>query len=361
MFRPKSRQQKQLPFTKEAIQIKAYELWELRGGERGSPEEDWETAIQLLRDERTVFGRVKHLFHLALKADTPSAALDVIKTGISALGIAATIFAGIGLYLTYQNAQQQQRIAHRQQEIAIEEQRINTERLVTERFTKAVEQLGNQGIDVRIGAIYSLERIAKDSDKDHWAIMEVLTAFVRNRSPISKESSLEGQELPTISTDVQSALTVIGRRDASKDKPPGYLNLKDTNLNRANFTDANLNRANLNRTNLNRANLSRSNLSAAYLNHIFLNGSDLTGVNLSSSDLRGADLRGANLSGTDLTDANLIGANLNGAKNITPAQIKSAKNWQKAYYSPGFRKQLGLPPKPIRTFPIPQPSIKLVP
>lgn len=53
------------------------------------------------------------------------------------------------------------------------------EKQVTERFAKAIEQLGNASIHVRLGAIYALERIAKDSDKDYWQVMEILTAYVR--------------------------------------------------------------------------------------------------------------------------------------------------------------------------------------
>ena len=39
---------------------------------------------------------------------------------------------------------------------------------VTDRYTKAIDQLGpDKGLDVRIGGIYALERIARDSPRDH--------------------------------------------------------------------------------------------------------------------------------------------------------------------------------------------------
>jgi len=51
---------------------------------------------------------------------------------------------------------------------------------VTERFSRAVEQLGDGQLAVRLGAISALEQVAKDSPEDfHWPIMETLTAFVR--------------------------------------------------------------------------------------------------------------------------------------------------------------------------------------
>jgi hypothetical protein len=53
---------------------------------------------------------------------------------------------------------------------------------VTDRYTKAIEQLGSDKLDVRIGGIYALERVARDSAKDHPTVMEVLTAFIREHS-----------------------------------------------------------------------------------------------------------------------------------------------------------------------------------
>ena len=59
---------------------------------------------------------------------------------------------------------------------------LSREGQVTDRYTKAVEQLGSDKLDVRIGGIYALERIARDSAKDHPTVMEVLTAFIRDHS-----------------------------------------------------------------------------------------------------------------------------------------------------------------------------------
>ena len=35
---------------------------------------------------------------------------------------------------------------------------------------------------MRIGGIYALERVARDSEQDHPIVMEVLTAFIREYS-----------------------------------------------------------------------------------------------------------------------------------------------------------------------------------
>ena len=53
---------------------------------------------------------------------------------------------------------------------------------VTDRYTKAIDQLGSDKLDVRIGGIHALERVARDSARDHPTVMEVLAAFIREHS-----------------------------------------------------------------------------------------------------------------------------------------------------------------------------------
>ncbi len=53
---------------------------------------------------------------------------------------------------------------------------------MTDRYTKAIEQLGSDKLDVRIGGLYALERVVSDSPGYHPTVMEVLTAFVREHS-----------------------------------------------------------------------------------------------------------------------------------------------------------------------------------
>jgi hypothetical protein len=61
--------------------------------------------------------------------------------------------------------------------------RVTREGQLTDRYTKAVDQLGSQHLDVRLGGIYALERIARDSPYDRATIEEVLTAYVRDHAP----------------------------------------------------------------------------------------------------------------------------------------------------------------------------------
>jgi anion-transporting ArsA/GET3 family ATPase len=266
--------------------------------------------------------------------DSRTFAIDVVKTIISALGLIATLLAGIGLIVNYFNSQA--------------EMQLTQQRLITERFSKAVEQIGNNKEEVVIGGIYSLERIAKDSPKDQWTIMEVLTSYIRKNSPIpSNIQQLEPEErqkalekLPSVSIPVQAALTVIGRRKVENDQAGDNLaettnpnKIKILDLSRTNLRGADLNEANLNRANLDGANLNRANLYGAYLNRAYLKGADLKGANLFGANLKGAylygaylnraNLKGANLYGAYLYGANLIGANLNRA-NLKGANLYGA-------------------------------------
>jgi hypothetical protein len=58
---------------------------------------------------------------------------------------------------------------------------LNRAGQITERFTRSIDQLGSPELDVRLGGIYALERIARDSRDDHPQVVEVLTAYVTSR------------------------------------------------------------------------------------------------------------------------------------------------------------------------------------
>lgn len=80
---------------------------------------------------------------------------------------------------------------------------------ITERYTQATQLLGAPGREVRTGAIYALERIARDSPRDKATILNVLAAFVRENDPAP---TVPDNKLPKEpSTDVTAALNAIGR------------------------------------------------------------------------------------------------------------------------------------------------------
>jgi hypothetical protein len=259
----------------------------------------------------------------------------------------ATILGGIVLLAGFFGTWQNLKVA--QEKVAQETLRVSQEGQITDRFTKAIEQLGavnakdEKKMVVRLGGIYALERIAAESERDHWPIMEVLCTYVRNVAP--KREKQASSQRPNSSVDehpeadVQAILTVLGRRDSKYERLGQYLNLSDTNVTGAYLSGANLRRAYLSGANLGRADLSGADLSGAYLSDADLSGASLVGATLSAAyfgganlrgaDLSGAYLRGAYLSGAYLGEAHLLKANLRGAylseaKNLTQQQIDEA-------------------------------------
>ncbi|MBT4233714.1 MAG: pentapeptide repeat-containing protein, partial [Marinovum sp.] len=107
--------------------------------------------------------------------------------------------------------------------------------LITDRINTAVTGLGvektvkqtapngkitentDANIEVRLGAVYALERISQDSDRDHMQIMEILCAYIRTNAPWDMDIDVPWDpETPgpfkRPRADIQAALTVIGRR-----------------------------------------------------------------------------------------------------------------------------------------------------
>ena len=372
----------------ELHQIKAQEIYEQRiaKGINGSPEGDWETARRYLtrypqvvrvwrRDRAIAFYRqllrgfwrrlwrsLKTLIviigkilifpfwlfyklpQLFANINTRPFALDVVKTIISAASLIAAIIAAIGLFFNILDARQDR-------EDARQDRQLTQERLITDRFTKAVTQIGSDKEEVVIGGIYSLERIAKDSPKDQWTIMEVLTAFVRKNSPIPpeiqeleelSEEKLEALEkLNPVDIQIQAALTVIGRRDSQRDyasdedpkQNTKRLDLSNSNLRRADlrssilrnadFTRVDLNDADLRNAILRRAILRNAILRRAILNDADLRNAILRRAILNDADLNDADLRSADLRSADLTRADLTRADFSRA-DLSRVDLRSA-------------------------------------
>ena len=251
---------------------------------------------------------------------------------------------------------------------------VNREGQITERFTQAIEQLGktdNEGnklFEIRVGGIYALERIARESEEDYFAIMEVLTAYVRQHARRMPEQKLEGAEeaaieeqykedsredsrgelettgVPTLDPDIQAIMTVLRRRTHSIGHgEPEPLDLRGAHLSGADLSGANLRGAVLSGAVLSGAELQEADLSGAVLSGSYLteaglqeavytgadlSGAHLRGAELSGEDLSGADLSGADLSGADLAYVDLSGANLRGAElsraNLSRANLSGA-------------------------------------
>ncbi len=242
--------------------------------------------------------------HLSGSLDDPTKAAELEDKFRSTL---AQMLGGVvlffGLYLTHR------RVTATEKTVA-----ITQEGQITERFTRAIEQLGEKGLEFRLGGIYALERIANESEKDHWPIMEILTAYIRKNSPNNNMNGDEKTEGRKLSIDIQAALDVLRRRNGEhENKEFREFDLSDTYLVRANLFEVNLEWANLEGANLEGAILAGSNMEMATLAGANLAGATLAGANLGGAVLAGANLAGATLEGVNLEWAILIGANFEGA------------------------------------------------
>jgi hypothetical protein len=256
---------------------------------------------------------------------------ESIRAASAALTAIAAIFGAI--FLCWRTI-----VAHWSARASQHQASIAREAHLTTLFTKAVEFLGatrevkrhetgltmvgstsqlssvpnsvtEPNIEVRLGAIYALERIAKDSERDHWPIMEVLCAYIRNPqnsgTPVLPESgkaftaeSRKSVRSPRI--DVQAALTVIGRR------PPERIQYEVANGLRLNFEGANLQDAILSHADFSRASFKRAALDLARIDFARLETANLWGASMDSAIFQYCRLRDACFASSTLSNASII-------------------------------------------------------
>ena len=251
---------------------------------------------------------------------------------------------------------------------------VAEDKQVTERFSKAVEMLGNENsLYIRLGGIYALERIAKDSPKDHWQVIEVLTAFVREKARLkneqkpfyitdhfagmhedfhedpygdscedySNEDEWDGTTrnpnrnyIYPCPVDIQAILTALGRRIRTHENgEQHHLDLNQTDLRgivlTGDLTGINLQGVNLQWAELKNVEMIGANLTKANLELAKFEGANLQGVNLEDAQLQWArfmstkfckanlknvDFRETTFQESDLSQADLMQSNFSGAK-----------------------------------------------
>ncbi|MFE7057552.1 pentapeptide repeat-containing protein [Streptomyces californicus] len=220
-----------------------------------------------------------------LRKDNLEPADGVVITGFRTMIVAimASIVASLGLFYTHATVQHTR-------EKDREQAALTREGQMTDRYATAIELISASELTKRLGGIYALERIMRDSPKDHETIVEVLAAFVREHAPrpqqdLQAESEREYAPMPE---HVQAALTVLGRRPIREES----------------FA------VNLRNTDLRGLVLPKSRLSGANLGGAFMEYADLSGTELSGAQMERCHLENANLSGAILTQAILKKARL---------------------------------------------------
>lgn len=198
----------------------------------------------------------------------------------------------------------------------------------TDRYANAIAQLASDKLTERLGGIYALEHLMRESAADHSTVVAVLAAFIRERAPTDTDRadqfSLAAQEPESRpGTDVQAALTVLARRP-DRPEPYYFVDLSRTDLRGADLREARLVRADLEQAWLNYANLSSANLKQAMLRGTQFRHAWLVDTNLEDADLIEAQLEQANLGGAQLLNAVLLKANLRKA-HLRSANLESAR------------------------------------
>ena len=208
--------------------------------------------------------------------------------------------------VTWQQLETDRRQLRQQLEVAGQEQ-------AGERFAQALDQLGSEQLDVRLGGIYGLERVAAPGRRglppagggraalgllvlpgSGPGVRDPVRLCPDDLAPAAGRARRVARGPPGTQADVNAAVTVLARRAVLAGDPP--------------------------------LDLSGSLLAGARLGWARLAGADLRGA-----DLRGTSLQHAQLAGTNLEESLLCGAQLQGADlagaNLAGARATVATAW----------------------------------
>jgi len=277
------------------------------------------------------------------------------------MGTIGAVFAGfIGLVM----AGFRTVALHRQSKTAQRESDLNAQKHQSEVFATAIEQLGHDNFAVRLGAVYALEALAKSAQDLHGLIFETLCAYIRQEAPAPTDDDLSAKitahdeadindiidkHLKSISKPdvvIQAILTVIGRRNPTRDPEDFHLDLRETDMRQCDLRKGHFENTLFIATHLAGADLGETRLKGADLGNAHLEGADLMetdledthllnahleGVFLRKAHLKGADLMFAYLEDAHLAEANLEGASLwyvsfNRLTNVRGANLRDAQS-----------------------------------
>jgi hypothetical protein len=238
---------------------------------------------------------------------------------------------------------------------------------ITDRYTKAIEQLGatkaegEPNVEVRLGAIYALERIAQDSARDHWPIMEVLTEYVQQNAPAPVGKLTEEDNKKAIkkgpAMEIQAILTMLGRRrrDRGREHVWQRLDLQHSNLRGAKFLIAHMEKARFDFAHMEGsifygayveeaifygAHVEGASFYRANTNRTRFYDTHLEGASFREADVEEARFGGAHMEGASFDWANVEGADFRGAVGLAVEQFKHALGWKQAKFDEAFRREL---------------------
>jgi uncharacterized protein YjbI with pentapeptide repeats len=240
-------------------------------------------------------------------------------------------FAALAIVLTLWQVLQTQQSAQQTQETTQKQLALTEQSQISDRFTTAVGQLGSSKTDIRLGAIFSLDRIGADEAPTYGRIVvNILDAFVRDHAdlPIDRNGNpimpstmhVQVRDLSRSRPDIQAAMTILAQHAQQGGVP---INLPGVNLESVQLPDAHLAGADMSESFLVNASFEGANLKGAKFLDSQLKYCHLGKANLTGASLIGARLRWCNMSGAILTGADLMFAKLQHA-GLTKADFTDA-------------------------------------
>ena len=183
--------------------------------------------------------------YLELDLEKKSDVLNKYRT--TTLQILGGIIVSIGLYFTWRRIKALDE-ANKNTRDTLE---ITLDNQFTENFNKAIENLSNKDdVSIRLGGIYALARLAKESEKDYEPIMIILIKYLRDHidSPQLKNNPSDNDIKSYMNDDrfekynpkieIQAIINVIGERNTSLGENV-ILDLSNLDLSKLKFSNFN--------------------------------------------------------------------------------------------------------------------------
>ncbi|URM89937.1 pentapeptide repeat-containing protein [Streptomyces sp. MRC013] len=248
--------------------------------------------------------------------DRPKAVNDVRTTLLQVIGGLVVLFGACATW--------------RRPRVSQDGLRATQEGYVTDRFSRAADQLGSDKLDVRTGGLHALWRIAEQSARDREAIVSIQAAYLRTHlpwppagpeAPAADVSVNDVAPLETRAADAQVALTALGVLRQHREQSwagPSITDLRRADCDGLGFSEVNFDRACMEAAGLYHAHLTRASLVSVNLRHADLTTAILRRARRVLADPRAAklvetDLRDADFTETDPREANLRKADAHGA------------------------------------------------
>lgn len=236
-----------------------------------------------------------------------------IRMGIVSIFAVTAVLAGI--FFQWRSTQVSEVNSELNQKTTLFTLNLSQEKQMANIYSQSLESLSNKDTFIRLGAISSLERLARvDSADYYWPVLHILTAYIKK---YSSADPLHPHTHPP-SDDIIAIL------DFLKEGPYELPHSEDDKIDLSNVD------------------LSFSDLSSANLSFSSFDHSILRGVQLSQSNISNASFNGSDLSFAKFYDANVvnsqfyhtkligvsfIGANLTGSQFYGAEFGQSTTNW----------------------------------